>query len=232
MTRPLPTLLAGLVLAGGALSLALPGPGPQARGTDYEKLPPKPSEVLAALEKAPIDAVAAIQRAEAATGGRATSLGFDAASGRFRVETCSEESAWRVELDAEGEVASKAAVPRLPGDAVRGEPVTTESGLVYYVLREGTGAVPSSPTAQVTVHYTGWLVDGTKFDSSVDRGQPSSFGLNQVIRGWTEGVGSMRVGEKRKLVIPFALAYGAGGRAPTIPPRATLIFDVELISAR
>jgi FKBP-type peptidyl-prolyl cis-trans isomerase len=95
-------------------------------------------------------------------------------------------------------------------------------------LVEGTGAQPSGPSAKVKVHYTGYFNDGKVFDSSVSRGQPAEFPLGQVIKGWTEGVGSMKVGGKRKLVIPFQLAYGPEGRGP-IPPKATLFFDVELL---
>jgi len=112
-----------------------------------------------------------------------------------------------------------------------GKAVTTESGLVYVDLKAGEGASPS-PTDMVDVHYTGWLLDGTKFDSSVDRGAPASFRLNGVIKGWTEGVGSMKVGGKRRLIIPYDLAYGAAGRPPSIPPAATLVFDVELLAIK
>ena len=118
--------------------------------------------------------------------------------------------------------------PSYPGDVVDGAATVTASGLEYFDIVVGDGPQPSGPTTRVKVHYTGWLTDGTKFDSSVDRGQPSTFALNRVIAGWTEGVGSMRVGGKRKLVIPSALAYGSDGR-PSIPPDATLIFDIELL---
>ena len=108
--------------------------------------------------------------------------------------------------------------------------VTMPSGLKYEDLKVGDGAVAENGMT-ASVHYTGWLTDGTKFDSSVDRGQPFSFrlGAGQVIRGWDEGVRGMRVGGKRKLTIPPDLGYGAAGTpGGPIPPNATLIFDVEL----
>jgi peptidylprolyl isomerase len=110
---------------------------------------------------------------------------------------------------------------------------TTPSGLKYSVDQPGTGAQPQ-PGQTVSVHYTGWLTDGTKFDSSRDRGAPLEFPIGQgrVIKGWDEGVGAMKVGEKRTLVIPPELGYGARGTGGVIPPNATLVFKIELVGVR
>ena len=110
---------------------------------------------------------------------------------------------------------------------------TTASGLVIEELVQGDGALAASGQ-RVTVHYTGWLTNGTKFDSSKDRNDPFVFGLGQgqVIRGWDEGVQGMQVGGKRKLTIPPELGYGARGAGGVIPPNATLLFEVELLGVR
>lgn len=118
----------------------------------------------------------------------------------------------------------------LEENAKRDGVTVTDSGLQYEVLTEGKGAKPNAEDV-VTVHYTGTLVDGTTFDSSVERGEPASFPLNQVIPGWTEGVQLMPVGAKYKLVIPAELGYGEAG-AGTIPGNSVLIFEVELLDIK
>lgn len=108
--------------------------------------------------------------------------------------------------------------------------ITTSSGLQYVILQEGTGDGVTAGK-KVTVHYTGWLTNGTKFDSSLDRGRAFDFtlGIGQVIKGWDEGVQGMKVGEKRKLFIPSALGYGPRGAGGVIPPNADLVFEVTLL---
>src|SRR5258708_38720327 len=131
----------------------------------------------------------------------------------------------------------KSSTPNMPSASspdsptrVNGQPTTTSSGLRYWDIVVGTGAtaIPGKP---VSVHYTGWLTNGTKFDSSRDRGKPFVFslGVGQVIKGWDEGVAGMKAGGKRQLKIPPALGYGDSGASGVIPPNATLIFDVELL---
>lgn len=121
-----------------------------------------------------------------------------------------------------------AATAAAPANAVK-----TPSGLSYVDIVAGSGPAPTAGK-QVKVHYTGWLENGVKFDSSVDRGEPFVFtiGAGQVIPGWDEGVMTMKVGGKRKLIIPSQLGYGAAGAGGVIPPNATLIFEVELLDVQ
>ncbi len=120
-----------------------------------------------------------------------------------------------------------------PGVPTTNNVQQTKSGLQYIDTLEGKGASPVSGN-NVTVHYTGYLLDGKKFDSSVDRNKPFTFviGYGQVIKGWDEGVASMKIGGKRKLIIPSPLGYGARGAGGLIPPNAELVFDVELIEIK
>ncbi len=130
-----------------------------------------------------------------------------------------------VEL-AKSQEGAKALVQSRGGDVSQG--VTTPTGLWYVDLTVGSGIAPK-PTDIVKVHYTGWLTNGNKFDSSVDRGEPTKFPLNRVIAGWTEGLSTMKVGGKRLLIIPPNLGYGADGSPPRIPPNSILVFEVELL---
>jgi FKBP-type peptidyl-prolyl cis-trans isomerase len=132
-------------------------------------------------------------------------------------------------LAAQAEVNHKAAAKFLAENGKKPDVVTTASGLQYRVLAPGAGAAPK-PTDEVTVNYTGKLLDGTEFDSSYKRGEPAKFPLNHVIPGWSEGVGLMKAGAKYELFVPPSLAYDLRSPTPTIPPGSMLIFTVELMS--
>lgn len=133
------------------------------------------------------------------------------------------------ELEEKATAKAKEAGAKFLAENAKNEGVkVTESGLQFVVEKEGTGAQPTA-TDEVTVHYTGRLLDGTVFDSSVNRGEPATFPLNRVIPGWTEGVQLMKEGGKYTFFIPSELAYGAQGVPNAIPPHSTLIFEVELI---
>ncbi len=130
--------------------------------------------------------------------------------------------------EEKGKVAKEEGEKYLAENAKKEGVVVTKSGLQYIVLKEGTGKQPKA-TDTVQCHYEGMLTDGTVFDSSIQRGEPAAFGLQQVIAGWTEGLQLMKEGAKFRFFIPYMLAYGASGAGASIPPYAALIFDVELI---
>ncbi|MCH2265842.1 MAG: FKBP-type peptidyl-prolyl cis-trans isomerase [SAR324 cluster bacterium] len=117
-------------------------------------------------------------------------------------------------------------------DTASTDTITTASGLQYRVLTEGSGTESPGPSSVVTVHYSGKLTDGVEFDSSYKRNQPASFPVNGVIRGWTEALQLMHVGDKWELTIPPDLGYGSRGAGNTIPPDATLIFEVKLLEIK
>jgi peptidylprolyl isomerase len=128
-----------------------------------------------------------------------------------------------------GEQKAANAAPSPAAAESKNEMKTTASGLKYQVLKQGNGTASPKATDTVNVHYHGTLLNGTVFDSSVQRGQPISFPLNAVIPGWTEGLQLMKVGDKFKFEIPPNLAYGPNSPSPAIPPNSTLVFDVELL---
>lgn len=133
------------------------------------------------------------------------------------------------EKKKEAEKAAQAGIDFLKENLTKEGVKSTESGLQYSILKEGDGKIPAA-TDTVRVHYTGKLIDGTVFDSSVERGQPAEFPVNGVIRGWVEALQLMPVGSKWRLYIPQELAYGSQGAGASIPPFSTLIFDVELLA--
>ena len=138
------------------------------------------------------------------------------------------EEALNAERAEQGKAAKAEGEKYLAENAKKDGVITLPSGLQYQVLREGNGKKPSAKDS-VKCHYEGFLIDGTVFDSSVQRGEPATFPLQQVIAGWTEGLQLMKEGAKYRFFIPYRLGYGEGGAGASIPPFATLIFDVELI---
>ncbi len=139
-----------------------------------------------------------------------------------------QEEKLQAERAEAGKAAKKAGEDYLAENAKKDGVKVTESGLQYIVLQEGSGKAPKK-TDSVKCHYEGFLIDGTCFDSSVQRGEPATFGLQQVISGWTEGLQLMKEGAKFRFFIPYMLGYGESGAGRSIPPYSTLIFDVELI---
>lgn len=139
-----------------------------------------------------------------------------------------QEEKMQAERAEKGKAAKEAGEAYLKENATKEGVVTTASGLQYMILQEGNGKQPKA-TDSVKCHYEGFLTDGTLFDSSVQRGEPAIFGLQQVIAGWTEGLQLMKEGAKYRFFIPYRLGYGESGAGASIPPYSTLIFDVELI---
>ncbi len=159
----------------------------------------------------------------------------DALDGNEKIDVNKANAAFQEFMQGQAERANgdvKTAGEKFLAENAKREGVkTTASGLQYEVLKPGTGASPSA-TSKVEVHYHGTLIDGTVFDSSVDRGETITFGLNQVISGWTEGVQLMKEGAKYRFFIPYDLAYGTRGSGPKIKPFSALIFDVELFDVK
>lgn len=139
-----------------------------------------------------------------------------------------QEEKLNAERAEKGKVAKAEGEKYLAENAKKEGVVTLPSGLQYMVLKEGNGKKPKA-TDQVKCHYEGFLIDGTVFDSSIQRGEPAVFPLNQVVAGWTEGLQLMQEGAKYRFFIPYILGYGEGGAGASIPPYAALIFDVELL---
>ena len=160
--------------------------------------------------------------------GLAPKMSYDEAKAVIQQYFSELEAKQHAEAQKMAEVNQKAGEAFLAENGKRVEVKTTPSGLQYEVLTEGDGPMPTAQD-QVEVHYTGKLIDGTVFDSSVDRGMPATFGVTQVIPGWVEALQLMKAGSKWRLFIPSQLAYGPSGAGNVIGPNSTLIFDVELL---
>lgn len=165
---------------------------------------------------------------DAAFNGKEMQMTYDEAKNVIREYFTAMEQEMQAAAAAAAKVNEEAGKAHLEANGKRPEVVTTPSGLQYEVLTEGNGPKPAAGD-QVKVHYTGRLIDGTVFDSSVERGEPATFGVTQVIPGWVEALQLMSAGSKWRLHIPSNLAYGPQGAGGVIGPNSTLIFDVELL---
>ena len=181
-----------------------------------------------------LDAQAAVVAASAKVPGKVGNVDSDllADPPTWKVSVFAGGKSHLVSVNAiDGTIVSDQVAAQLPGDATDAPMQGEFGGVQWIVLKEGTGATPKGTDSMVKVNYSGYLVDGKPFDSNTARGKPIEFRLDRVIKGWTQGVQPMKIGEKRKLIIPWNLAYGEQGRPPVIPPKATLVFDVELVDA-
>ena len=199
---------------------------------DYSKLPPTAAERYAEL--AAFDLLAAQKLVAETVGGRIAEARFVSGEAPCcEVHVYTAEEHLLVRTDPLGtRIESQEGIARIPGWPVEGEWIELPSGLKYFDVEVGEGKEPRNSVSQVSTEFDGWLVDGTKFQSTAERGKPLTSPLSGGIDGWKEGLLSMKVGGKRKLLIPPELAYGAAGQDCLIPPNAMLIFDVHLVRTK
>lgn len=217
----------GAVLGGMATALAQ---------RSYSALPPDPAVLAGKVLESKVSLIDAIKAAEAKTKGKAAIAVMRLIDGKLGIMVGVVGKGMRKEVSvdpATGKVISEKDLPteRFPGSKASGKPTKTASGLMYFDIKLGTGKRPTAKSS-ITVKYTGWLTNGRKFESTDDVKEPLTIPMTHVIKGWAEGIGAMKVGGKRKLIVPPDLAYGTQGRRDPrrpIPPNATLIFDVELL---
>ena len=212
---------------GLAASMALP-----AATADYEKLPPDPAVVIQQLQALQVGIAKAVEIAQKEVGGVASSamVERDSVPPAIMVDVYTAKFLSRVKIDAtNAKILERKDTPRFPGDPVSGQWTELPSGLKYYELKLGDGPSPTSPKNAVAITYAAWLTDGTPVDNSSDHGESLVISPSKLVVGLDEGLRTMKVGGKRKLLLPYDLAYGVGGKPPTVPPKATLIIDVELV---